>query len=318
MYPTFHLFGPLSFPAYFTLLLFGFMLAIWLGWREQIRIGGDANKFLDLALWMLIWGVVGARILHVFADGHFWDYVYLCVDPTKTEGKPLWTKTGLQIPCVSNAQCLKQNYSICFEGLCHPGRDCLRVFKIWYGGLAYYGGFIAAVAYGMWFIKKHKLDFWKTCDIGGFGIPLGLVFGRLGCFFSGCCFGKTCAPDVGLRFPRWSPAWWQHFEEMKTIGWTAKASLPVHPTQLYSAFANLLIFAYLYLWLRKRKSFDGQVWWMFVVLYAASRFVIEFFRNDDRGVFFGGLLSTSQLIGVPLIAAAVIFMLRLKRRQTTA
>lgn len=305
MIPTFH-FGPIDLPAYFTLLLFGFMLAIWLAWRESIRIGVNPNDMLDLGLFMLVFGIIGARILHVFADGHFWDYVYLCIDPHKVDSK---------IKCVTDAVCVKQHFSTCVESICRPSRDCFRVVKFWYGGLAYYGGFIASVVFGFWYIGKKRMGYWRTADICAPPIALGLIFGRLGCFFAGCCFGKTCAVDAGIRFPKGSPAWVQHYENLHAIAKSSTHSLSVYPTQLISSMFNLAIFAFLYLYLRKRKRFDGQVWWAFVALYALARFVIEYFRNDDRGVFFGGLLSTSQILGIPMILGAVAVMVYMKRRH---
>jgi len=134
MIPTFEL-GPLEFPAYFTLLTVGFMLAIWLGWRESPRVGVDQNQLLDLALLVLVMGIVGSRLLHVVADGYWDDYVNLCLDPLQIEGRAL--PKGYR--CNADYVCAAWGRGeLCdtATGLCHPGRDCLRAFKIWYGGLA--------------------------------------------------------------------------------------------------------------------------------------------------------------------------------------
>src|SRR5215470_6433411 len=73
--------GEISFPAYFTLLSIGFGLAMILTVRESRRLGMDSERVLDTNLWMIIWGVIGARVLHLIADGHFHDYVNYCVNP---------------------------------------------------------------------------------------------------------------------------------------------------------------------------------------------------------------------------------------------
>ncbi|MBM4373100.1 MAG: prolipoprotein diacylglyceryl transferase, partial [Deltaproteobacteria bacterium] len=89
MHPNFQL-GPLDFPAYFTFLTVGYLAATLLAWRELRRNSTmDPNKFLDLAIVLLIAGLLGARLLHVLADGHLRDYWYLCVDPMETTGQVL-------------------------------------------------------------------------------------------------------------------------------------------------------------------------------------------------------------------------------------
>ena len=75
------LLGEVSFPAYFTLLTLGFGLAMILTVRESRRLGMDRERVLDTNLWMVVWGIIGARVLHLIADGHFHDYVNLCTNP---------------------------------------------------------------------------------------------------------------------------------------------------------------------------------------------------------------------------------------------
>lgn len=318
MIPTFEL-GPLTFPAYFTLLTIGFMFAFWLGWKEAPRVGVDQNQMLDLSLLVLVLGLVGARVLHVIADGYFDDYVNLCLDPFLVKGKAL--PRGWH--CPSDFVCqVWQRGELCNPdtGLCHPGRDCLRTLKIWYGGLAYYGGFLAAFAGAMWFIARKKMPVWKVCDIGGFTIALGLVFGRIGCFFAGCCFGAPCETFPGMSFPKGSPAWQRHVDE-HLITRIADMSLPVHPTQLYLVVTNTILFVVTYWMFRKRRTYDGKVLWWFMLLYGVFRTGVEFWRDDDRGVWLGGI-STSQLISIPLIVIALVMMWRghrgLKAREADA
>ena len=338
--------GPLSFPSYFTLLTIGFMVAIWLGWREGGKIGIDQDRLLDLGLVTLIGGLVGSRILHVFADGYFWDYVYLCTDPFQLEGKKLTSLIdGKHMadgwPCISDYVCqVWERGDLCnpADGRCYPGRDCLRVFKIWYGGFAYYGGFLFAFLASLWFVWRKKMPVWKTADVTGFGIALGLVFGRIGCFLAGCCYGKLAHGFPGLRFPNRSPAWSHHVEVARDVRWfvssyggdqpfwskfanehimtdTAGMSPAVHPTQLYSVIANAIVFGVCYWMFKRRRTYDGKVFWWFIVLYAIGRFVTEFWRDDARGVWFGETISTSQLIGLPLLALAFFMMWFLKRRS---
>jgi phosphatidylglycerol:prolipoprotein diacylglycerol transferase len=176
----------------------------------------------------------------------------------------------------------------------------LDAFAIWKGGLVFYGGLIGAVAVGMWYVKKHQLPFWKTGDIFAPFIALGHVFGRMGCFFAGCCYGAPCSDSVCITFSDPSSL--------------APLNVPLYPTQLFEAggeFVNFIILLTLY----RHKKFDGQVFWTYPLLYSVLRFVVEFFRGDvARGVYFGGHLSTSQIIAVLVFALATIMLWRLGRK----
>ncbi|MEM6959462.1 MAG: prolipoprotein diacylglyceryl transferase family protein [Myxococcota bacterium] len=285
-------------PAYFTLLMVGFGLATYLSQRQARRIGLDHDTMIDLGLFALIWGVIGGRILHVIADGYFWDYVHLCTDPSQVE----WQVTESRCAAIEGV----------WDGeTCRPpGRDCFAWAAFWRGGLAYYGGLISAGIYGVHFLRKSGFPVMRGVDIAGSVIPLGLFFGRLGCFLGGCCFGSVCDADhaLAVRFPAWSAAsesqWKAGLLDAPTL-----ESLPVYPAQLFEAFGCLLIFAFCVLWMRPRKRFDGQVMLSFIGLYAVLRFMLEFVRADDRGALLG--LSTSQLIGVLGLALTALAWRRL-------
>ena len=299
----FEVFGE-TVPAYFGMLMVGFGLAIFLAQRQARRMKLDHDTMIDLGLFSLLFGVVGGRLLHVVADGLFWDYVHLCTDPTLVEWK------------ITAARCatLEGIWDPAAE-LCRPAeRDCFAWAKFWNGGLAYYGGLIAASAYGLYFLRKENFPLLKGVDLVGMVIPLGLFFGRLGCFLGGCCFGQptSAAFPLAVRFPGWSDAS-QEQHEHGLLAAPNLESLPVHPTQLYEAFGSLAIAAFLMLYWRPRKRFDGQLMLLFLALYAALRFVIEYFRADDRGALFG--LSTSQLIGVFILGLVAVAWKRLSARR---
>jgi phosphatidylglycerol:prolipoprotein diacylglycerol transferase len=157
----------------------------------------------------------------------------------------------------------------------------LSVFKVWEGGLVFYGGFIACFLVIWWFIRRHQLSFWAVTDVYAVGLPLGHAIGRMGCFMAGCCYGKPTDSDWGVIFTN-----------PKSL---APLDIHIHPTQLYEAAANLLIFLIL-LFFRRHKSFSGQVFLFYAMLYSSARFTIEFFRGDPRGGL--GPLSTSQWVGI--------------------
>jgi len=313
--------GPVELYAYFTLLTVGFALAALLSVRDARKQGIDAQRILDLNIWMVVWGIIGSRALHVIADGHLHEYINLCLDPRLVEAAD-----ARVLRCVSDATCSLGKFATAsglvdyqcdpVRHVCYPPRDCLVAFKVWRGGLAYYGGFIFAVAFGLYYIRRHRLPMLRVTDFAAYGIPLGLVFGRLGCVLNGCCFGQPTQSFLGVQFPGRGAAWRAQVEA-GVIAKTATAALPVHPTQLYESLACLAIFVYLYFWVRPRKRFDGQVSAMFLILYAIARSLVEILRADERGVILG-FLSTSQIISIPLFALGLYMFRRLGRRPTPA
>lgn len=161
-------------------------------------------------------------------------------------------------------------------------------------GFVFYGGFICASVATIVYARRKKLPLWKLADVMAPSVALGHVFGRLGCFFNGCCHGTACAMPWAVRFP-------------DRAGGPGQ---PVHPTQLYEALGNLAIFAGLSLFLR-RKRFDGQVWWLYVLSYSALRFVTEIFRGDFKTGGWGPF-TTAQIIAVVLAAVAVAGLARIR------
>jgi len=292
-----------GFPSYFVLLLVGFTFATLSGALWAKRIGQDPDVVVDLGLAMLIAGVAGARILHVLADGFFWDYVHLCTNPSLVDLH------------LSQSECVNPDYNGVWsaaKGLCVAREpDCFAWAKFYNGGLTYYGGFLGATAAAWHLLRRDRFPFWKGADMAGMTIPIGLGFGRMGCLLAGCCFGTETHTGLGLVFPGDSPASdWQ--EKHGLLASKLLPSLPVHPTQIYESAASLAIAVFLLLYVHGRKRYDGQVFLAFVALYAVARFLLEFLRSDDRGGV--AWLSTSQLIGVGLVVAVGVLHLRFSAR----
>lgn len=174
----------------------------------------------------------------------------------------------------------------------------LDIFKIWSGGLVFYGGFIAAFATALALIRVYRLPLGKTADIAALALPLGHFLGRLGCFSAGCCYGETCELPWAVSFA--------HPESL------APLHTPLHPTQLYSAAANLFIFLVL-LAFRKRKRFDGQLLLFYLVLYGILRSVIEIFRGDDRGAQIFNIFSVSQVLGLSVAFFSIVALVMIRR-----
>ena len=169
-------------------------------------------------------------------------------------------------------------------------------------GGVFYGGLILAVVVAFWYIAKHRMPFWSTCDVFAPGIALGHVTGRLGCFAAGCCYGRPTDVSWAVIFTNPQAA--------ANVG--TPLGIPLHPTQLYEAGAELFILGLLLATEKKGRPFAGRTFWSYMFLYAISRFIIEIYRGDPRGEVLG--MSTSQFISVvlaPLSLGMLIWLARM-------
>jgi phosphatidylglycerol---prolipoprotein diacylglyceryl transferase len=173
-------------------------------------------------------------------------------------------------------------------------------------GGVFYGGLIVATAVGIWFARKHRLPMWRTADACAPAIALGHVVGRMGCLLAGCCWGRPTTLPWGITFSNMFAA--------SNVGTPLHVAL--HPTQLYDAAAELLILLLLTGTERKGKPFAGRTFWLYMLLYAVSRFSVEFFRGDPRGMMGG--FATSQLIALGLAPLALVMLVVLGRRGEPA
>jgi len=178
----------------------------------------------------------------------------------------------------------------------------LEIFRIWNGGLVFYGGFIAALIFIWQYMKVKQLPMLKTLDILAPAVALGHGFGRIGCFFAGCCYGRMC--DL---------PWAVSFTHPLTL---ALPNVPLHPTQLYSSIMNFTLFGFL-VWLSSRKPKEGSIATAYLCLYGIGRFSIELFRGDDRGTFWFHLLSPAQGIGLFMISAGLCLYFFVVKKQPT-
>ena len=169
-------------------------------------------------------------------------------------------------------------------------------------GGVFYGGLILAVIVALWYIRRVKLPLWTTCDSFAPGIALGHVVGRFGCLFAGCCYGKPTSMPWGITFT----------DPFAAANVGTPLGVPLHPTQLYEAGAEFIILMVLLWSERKGRPFAGRTFWLYMLLYAISRFIIEFFRGDERGNV--GVLSTSQFISVLLAPLAIVMLAYLARK----
>jgi phosphatidylglycerol:prolipoprotein diacylglycerol transferase len=259
---TIPIFGGLKVFGYGAMLVVAFVTSTWLAARRASRERLDPEVIWDIALWIFLCGMLGARLFY-------------CVEYWGTpQMKSVWD-----------------------------------AFQYWKGGIVFYGGIIGgSIAF---FVYRHFRPFplRPYMDALAPSIALGTFFGRLGCFLNGCCYGDPCQLPFGVSFPAESPPW-VHQVKLGMIPESAAYSLPVHPTQIYSAIDALVLLFLLtaYYPLRRR---DGAVIGLLMVTYPVTRFLVEFLRNDEAAVFGG--LTISQNISVVLLLSALVYWVWLSR-----
>jgi phosphatidylglycerol:prolipoprotein diacylglycerol transferase len=177
----------------------------------------------------------------------------------------------------------------------------LEIFFIWRGGLIYYGGFIVASIALIVFARVRREKFLALCDLAISSVPLAHVFGRIGCFLNGCCYGKLYNGFTSVAYPRGSAPFADHVNT-GLVHHLDRHSKNVYPVQLYEAGFNLILFLIL-LWMFKHKKKNGHVTVLYFLIYPAGRFCLEFLRGDARVPFMG--LSVAQVISIVLIIFAL-------------
>lgn len=178
----------------------------------------------------------------------------------------------------------------------------LRTFQY---GFVFYGGLLCGAAVFFIYARGKKLPALRAADLFAPALALGHAFGRIGCFSAGCCYGSP------------SPLSWPGvvFTDPASEVNPAYLGLHLHPTQLYEAAGNFLIFLALNLALSRslKKGLPaGGVMALYAALYSLERFLIEFLRGDDRGNMHLGL-SPAQLISAAVFAAAVVILMRIRK-----
>jgi phosphatidylglycerol:prolipoprotein diacylglycerol transferase len=286
------------------------------------------DQMQDLALWALIGGFVGSRILFMLVN---------------------WQDTVAAVPT------LLEDFPI-------------RLLDWLFGGLVFYGGLLGAMATSWWFARKNDIPFLRLADLAIPCVSLGQAIGRLGCFSAGCCWGRpadhvhwavnfpgaSVAKDIFGRLTHTASLAYQseandtrwvvestgkifHSPQPGSIRlsqWVAEhgTTLPLHPTQLYESMGQLALFALLIV-ARRYRRFHGEIFALWLMAYAVLRTTVEAFRGDlERGTLHGllesmGLLdlaarvpleswyniSTSQFISLGMFAAGATLMVRGRR-----
>ncbi|HLH56390.1 MAG TPA: prolipoprotein diacylglyceryl transferase [Verrucomicrobiae bacterium] len=181
------------------------------------------------------------------------------------------------------------------------GQPLVEIFKVWRGGLVYYGGLIGATSAGILYAKSKRLPLWRLGDVVAPSIALGSVFGRIGCLLNGCCYGRECDLPWAIHFP--------YGHQTYPHG--------VHPTEVYDSLLNFILYLFL-AWLYRRKKFDGEIFASYLIGYAVFRSFVEMYRGDYPQHYLGGWATPAQLVSMGIFVAGVILWLLLARFKPQA
>jgi phosphatidylglycerol:prolipoprotein diacylglycerol transferase len=290
--------GAHAFPvhSYGFLIAIGLVVGVAISLPRGRSVGLETGATLDLTFYSVAVGLLGARLLYVLM--HAGEYARLC--------------GGMGLP----------------RSLGQKVHDCTAPLRFWQGGLVFLGGAVLSAAVMLLYARRRGLKLGDVADVLAPSVSIAHVFGRIGCFMVGCCYGKPWAS--GVHFPPDSVAYLE-FLGHRAIQVGAPSTPGVHPTQLYESAGELLIFIGL-LWLWRRRKFPGAVALGYAFAYGVLRFFIEIFRGDDvRGFLFEArlpglarmlglpasdpiFLSTAQATSLALIAVAAIAYAILHRR----
>lgn len=245
----------------------GVLAGILMAAKEAKRTNQDPEVYYDLAIYAVIFSVIGARIYYVIFS---WE---------------------------------------------HYKNDLLSILNIRQGGLAIYGGVIAAVLTVFVYAKRKKLSFPQMVDTAGLGLILGQIMGRWGNFFNREAFGEYTDNLLAMRLPvdavRMSDITEKMMEYKEVID--GIAYIQVHPTFLYESLWNAGVLAFL-LWWRKRKKFEGEVFLMYLLGYGIGRFWIEGLRTDQLLLPVIGL-PVSQVLAAILVVGSVITIIIMRKKS---
>lgn len=178
------------------------------------------------------------------------------------------------------------------------------------GGGVWLGGVAGALAYGLWFSRRHDLAPGRMLNVLFVAGPLGHAIGRIGCLLAGCCYGAACSLPWAIVYT----------DPLAAESSGTPLGVPLHPSPVYESLAEIFNFAVCWaLWRRApRGDRPGEPapWTIpaaWLALYGSERFFLEMLRDDDRGAL--GALSTSQWLSLAMIVAALILWLTKLRRR---
>lgn len=264
--------GPVTLAMYGLIIAIGLALAMVYAYKNFRKVGVDPDKATDAIIGGIIGGILGGRLYYVIFS---------------------WSDFGLDF---SSWETFWNTFS--------------RIFKIWEGGMAIYGGLIGALLVGILVARWRKIKVRPLLDVVGVGFLLGQGIGRWGNFFNVEVFGSNTTLPWGMTGPKVVQYLTFHQESLASIGVTVDPTMPVHPTFFYESLWCLIGFVLLAFYMKHRK-FDGEVFLMYLAYYGVERMIVEGMRTDSLMI---GSLRVSQLLAAITFIASTILILVIRSK----
>jgi len=318
MHPVLFQVPLLDFPirTFGALVATGILVGIWLWGKALTRWGDDPREDPERAsrsaLWIVVGVLVGARLFYVTVES----LRYLAADLSEAQVDYLDASRearGARASALSAEE-------LTAAGKVSVGHafldDPLQIVMIWQGGLVMYGGLIGGILFGLHVVKKQGLERWNALDTGLAAGFVGLFFGRIGCLMVGDDYGSVVPAsfveslrplvlpnggEIGFLTIRVPPLEWlvANTESLFEHSLAGQVLWAAQPWMMLNA---LLCAGAGFLWLSRRRHL-GVPAALMLMQYAVCRFTIEIFRGDEvRGLWFGGRVSTSQLVSIVILA----------------
>ena len=176
-----------------------------------------------------------------------------------------------------------------------------ELLNVWQGGMAIQGGIVLGAAVGIWYTKRHHIDTWALADIVCPAVILGQAIGRCANLLNGDAFGAPTGGDFGLLYPS------------TTLAYHTYGNQPLWPAEIWEGQLDIIIFALLLIY-RSTNHAKGQAFALYIMLYSAARFFLEYLRGDYTNLVFG-LFKSAQMTSVIAFTASLAVWLWLAWRH---
>ena len=265
--------GSVPVQSYGTMILIGFLTGVGMAAYRSRRIGVDPKHCIDVGVYGVMVGLVGARLLHIASNwGDFTPF-------------------------------LDGGFS---------GDRVLKMFKVWEAGLDFFGAFITTISFTYFYCKYFKIPAIPFLDLAVPSLIAGQAFGRIGCLLYGCCYGKPTELPWNIHFPPDSPAFNRHVTE-GLIAETAKCSLGIHPTQIYASIAAFLTAGFLYAYWPRRPYDGSVLALMMIMAGATRFFEELLRADEPPLFASVPWLTAAHYFALAAIATGVFLMLYFRR-----
>lgn len=259
--------------GYGFMMFVGFSTGTLLAARRAKSVGMNPDVIWDLMMWLLIPGLIGARIVYLSQN---WQRV-------------MGGKSGLEF----------------FKSL----------IALWDGGIVFYGCIIGGVAGLVVYSRRVGIKPLQLADVIMPSLFVGLGFGRIGCFLYGCCYGGTCDLPWAVQFPPDSMTFEAFtLKSPDLLMADGSATVPLHPTQIYSSALAFLLAGVL-TWYFRRRPFEGAVFALGWMLYPVNRFILESIRDDEPDRMLGMTFSQNMSVALFIMGGFLMVWLQAKYRR---